>query len=251
VVQAIENSPEYRIVEVQDQYKSLLHRSPDPVGLKAWTDFLAGGGTNEQLEAQILGSPEFFTRSGGSNATFVAAVYKDVLGRGTDPVGEQVWGQALATGATSRTQVAQGILSSLEGITREVKHLYNRLLYRAPEPEGLSIWVSARMAGGLTREGATAGVAESDEFATLAQTSDSQGGTSIDFPIPNDSNDQLRFYGNYQTFDNGTTLAAEGTTYIGFTPKLGEAFKPLLSINGEVLVAGPNQPDNTIFSFNG
>jgi hypothetical protein len=258
VVQAIEDTPEYRTAEVQDLYQSLLHRSPDPAALQSWTDFLAGGGTNEQLEARILGAPEYFTHSGGSNSTFIAAVYKDVLGRAADPAGAQWWTQALATGAASPTQVAQTLLASPEGVTQEVKHLYNWFLGRAPDAGGLSSLVSDMTAGGLTREGAIARLAGSTEFATQAQTSTlgatsaAQAGTSYDFVIPNDSSDMLRFQGNWTPVSGDwAAFESDGITLIGFTPKAGEAFTPLLSINGKVRIPDPNNPQYPQFSFTG
>src|SRR5262249_41123204 len=55
VVQAIESSGEYRTNMVQSIYQRYLRRAADPSGLATWVNFLGSGGTDEQLEAAILG----------------------------------------------------------------------------------------------------------------------------------------------------------------------------------------------------
>src|SRR5438094_1861024 len=66
VVQGIENSQEFRIVEVNTAFQTLLKRSADAAGLNAFVPFLTNGGTVPQLEAVLLGSSEYFqTRGGG------------------------------------------------------------------------------------------------------------------------------------------------------------------------------------------
>jgi hypothetical protein len=62
VVQAIENSPEYHTVEITNLHESVLRRAPDPVGLAGWVNFLDQGASAEQLQAQLLGSDEYFIR---------------------------------------------------------------------------------------------------------------------------------------------------------------------------------------------
>src|SRR5437868_7574843 len=60
VAQAFANSVEYRMDMVQGLYDTLLHRAADPTGLNTWTNFLAQGGTQLQLEAKLVGSDEYF-----------------------------------------------------------------------------------------------------------------------------------------------------------------------------------------------
>src|SRR5439155_26259730 len=68
MAQAIEDSPEFRSVEVGNLYATFLHRSPDPSGLDTFTAFLAKGGTVEQAAEILTGSQEYFlTRGGGTN----------------------------------------------------------------------------------------------------------------------------------------------------------------------------------------
>src|SRR5205807_405029 len=66
--------------------------------------------TTEQIRAEILGSPAFFAANGSNNATWLGAVFKDVLGRTLDSFSLNYWGTKLAT--QSRQSVALQILQS-------------------------------------------------------------------------------------------------------------------------------------------
>jgi len=74
---------------------------------------LGTGGTNEQLQAVITGSPEYFQKSGATNDGCLNALYEDALGRAIDPSGEAEFIQALVAGM-SPVQVAATIFSSSE-----------------------------------------------------------------------------------------------------------------------------------------
>ncbi len=79
---ALLNSREARIQAIQRAYLTLLDR---PAGAKELSDALGvlqSGGAISQVEATILGSPEYFQRrAGGTNEGFLAALYTDLLGR--------------------------------------------------------------------------------------------------------------------------------------------------------------------------
>jgi hypothetical protein len=166
---------------VEGLYSRLLHRAADGTGLDAAVSFLTGGGTVEQLAANLAASDEYFqTRGGGTNDGFLNAAYLDALGRNADPVGQQDWGGKLAAGS-SRADVALGVLSSTEyqgsqrmqlmlrvldsQESRQVttKALYTQLLQRAADDSGLNAGV-AFLAGGGTVEQLAATLASSDEY---------------------------------------------------------------------------------------
>src|SRR5206468_3539960 len=91
-IQAILGSLEYRAKVVTDLYHSLLRRNPDAFGLATFVNFLGSGGTIAQVQALILGSGEYFvTQGGGTVNGFLAALYRDVLGRQIDPNGQATW----------------------------------------------------------------------------------------------------------------------------------------------------------------
>ncbi len=72
----------YHDVElVRGFYRDYLHRSPDACGLRGWVDHLRRGASPEWVQAQILGSDEYYEIHGCRPEGFVAGLYEDVLGR--------------------------------------------------------------------------------------------------------------------------------------------------------------------------
>ena len=159
----IESSQEFRSDEVKALYTRYLHRDADPSGLANFTNFLAGGGTVEQVEAIIAGSPEYFqVRGGSSNNGFLQALYQDGLSRGIDPSGQMIFGNALMNGAT-RAQVATAIFTSTEFRQDLVQSDYQNFLHRAADPSGLGTFVNA-LAHGTSDEQVAADIIGSAEF---------------------------------------------------------------------------------------
>jgi hypothetical protein len=162
-VQIITNSVEYHTLEVQGLYGRLLGRSADPAGLANWVNFLSQGGTEEQLEAILIGSGEYFiNRGAGMPSGFLQSVYSDVLRRPIDPGGAQTWGQAFTNGAT-RTAVAAAILASRESDQIEVQDLYALVLHRSADTSGLNTFTNA-LQQGMTNELVLAILAASAEY---------------------------------------------------------------------------------------
>jgi uncharacterized repeat protein (TIGR01451 family) len=164
VAQAIEGSGEYRTRVVQGLYQKLLKRSASNGEVGAW---LANYPGQAQLEADILGSTEYFSHRGGlSNADFLDAVYLDVLGRHVDRIGSQTWLPLLPTSSqepavidaqgdlspdtssamTMRTAVALLIVQSPESDTALVRSLYQQLLRRPSDDAGLAGFVASMQA---------------------------------------------------------------------------------------------------------
>jgi fibronectin type 3 domain-containing protein len=170
VVAAIEASDEYLQDRITQLYANHLHRGVDPSGMQSSLNLLhstpAIVGSPDlplQLEANILGSPEYFaTRGSGSNAGFLGALYLDVLGRGVDAVGAATWEAELAQG-TSRTQIARAILFSAEAETLAVRGYYLQFLRRGADTSGLDFWVGM-LQQGASRQDVLNGLLTSDEY---------------------------------------------------------------------------------------
>jgi hypothetical protein len=163
VVLGIENSVEYQTAEVEQVYSRFLHRVAEPDGLAGWLAFLQGGGTLEQMEADVAGSPEYFqARGSGTQAGFLDALYRDALGRGVDATGLASWVPVLAGGA-STAQVASDIFASTEFLQDMVEGFYQTFLHRPAEPAGLNSWV-ADLQGGLGEAQVIAGIVGSREY---------------------------------------------------------------------------------------
>ncbi len=158
----ITTSVEYLSDQIAADYRAFLGRPADPGGLATWLAAFAAGATNEEVDAAILGSPEFFADAGATTTGFITALYQDLLGRPPDPGGLAYWSQAMA-GGTSATQVANDITTSVEYRTYTVQSMYELLLGRSADPGGLSTWVGA-LSSGATDEQVLAAIAGSPEF---------------------------------------------------------------------------------------
>ena len=167
VVLLIEASLEYRTDLVDALYIQLLARPADASGLRTFTSFLGNGGTAQQVEASILGSAEYFQLHGGTNDSFLSALYQAVLNRSPDAAGAQSWGAALASGSTRET-LALAILGSLESDTDEVQTFFREFLHRAADPSGLSSFTTA-LRQGVSTEAAIAGIVASGEYFARTQ----------------------------------------------------------------------------------
>src|SRR5262249_19470563 len=148
---------------VRGLYAALLGREADPGGLEAFAGFLAGGGAVAQVKAALLGSAEYFQKSGGTNDGFVTALYRDVLGRDADPGGPQAVLAQLAGGA-ARGAVALTVVASRESVERIMQGWYRQYLRRAADPGGLAAFAGFLQAGGR-EETAVGTFLNSAEFA--------------------------------------------------------------------------------------
>src|SRR5262245_63112024 len=66
--------------QVEFWYTQYLGRTPDPAGLAFHVQSLCDGTPAPTVEASILSSTEYFDRNGCNDQSFVAALYRDVLG---------------------------------------------------------------------------------------------------------------------------------------------------------------------------
>jgi Domain of unknown function (DUF4214) len=133
----------YSLLVDTTEGKSGPNRPADPTGLNAFVTDLGSGATIEQVKAAILGSPEYYQDAGGTSVGFLQALYKAVLNRAPDAVGEKAWLTDLATGMTD-TQIALGMLTSTEADQDLVTADYGEYLGVSPDPAGLAAWVAEK-----------------------------------------------------------------------------------------------------------
>jgi hypothetical protein len=162
---------------VEGSYRALLDRAADPQGLDAFVTALDHGARPEQIQAAILGSPEYAQHRGAlTDAAFVQALYADVLGRAPDAQGDAAFTTALGQGLP-RADVAAAVLTSPEAEGGVVAADYHKFLNRQAEFAGLSAWV------GLLQQGAppdwvAAGILTSPEYGLLGGSGGSGGSGS-------------------------------------------------------------------------
>jgi|GEM_PF-2413676 len=171
VITAIQNDSghEFLKYEVDLLYQRYLQRSADSLGLNDGVNFLAAGGTQEQLAARLVASPEFNDRlTTGSNDSWLDQFYVRALHRGVDPVGRAGWDQAFAVGE-SRAQVAVAIFSSDEYRQVLVNDFYQFLLERPADQGGLSTW-SGALRSGVRDEVVMASIMDTDSHEFFNKT---------------------------------------------------------------------------------
>lgn len=123
-----------------DLYVQALGRPIDGSGLAYWSQVLLGTSRPEVL-ARLTGSTEFYRTAGGTDAAFVAAVYRSVLGRGPEAGGTAYWVARLGAGMPS-LQVARSLTASPEYRRQQVRAAYRRVLDRAPDGGGEAYWTA-------------------------------------------------------------------------------------------------------------
>ncbi len=165
VVEAFVNSPEHREGEVQYYYQTFLGRSAaaDPTS-HFWVNMLLQTGDESAVVADILSSPEY-TAKHSDNATFVASLYTNLLGREEDAGGAANW-VALLAGGESRDALVEQFLESTEAADLAVASFYAADLHRAGDPTEVN-WIDGLTSGSLTYSQVEVGF-----FTTIAHAGD-------------------------------------------------------------------------------
>ncbi len=167
---------------VQTYYQDLLFRDGQSAEVIGNALALKGIGTDQSVEAAVLGSAEYLSYTDSSTlnnpvlsteSAFLGQLYQDELGRAINASEEAGWSSFLAQG-TTRAMVAESVVNSTEAETYLVQGLYQQLLGRPADPTGLAGWVGVLAQGG-TVEQVKAGIMGTDEF--LAHN----GGTDTGF----------------------------------------------------------------------
>jgi len=172
--------------QVTRMYDTVLQRAPDQAGLDLWVDQLEDrGGKLKDVANGFLNSAEFQAKTGNlSNADYVEFLYKNALGRASDPEGKAAWVDRLNSGASDRADLLIGFSESLEhrNLTAElvskgffntddayqaVALLYDSFAGRLPDAAGLIGWAEAIKSGAMTIAQVAAGFANSAEFQKL------------------------------------------------------------------------------------
>jgi Domain of unknown function (DUF4214) len=140
VASAFAHSPEYYEGLVETYYQDFLGRSAGAAEQSFWAQNMEAGTRDEVVLSQILGSDEYFQKSGGTNQDWLNQLYQDLLNRTPDQAGEASWLKVLGAGAT-RQQVASLVDSSSEREADVVSSYYQIYLGRAGSTSEINSWV--------------------------------------------------------------------------------------------------------------
>jgi hypothetical protein len=160
-----------------------LGRKPDPAGFAYWVNGVRSAAfTVEDATALILGSAEYYERAGGTDTTFIEALYDDVLDRSPDPGGLAFWRSQLRAGL-SRAGLVTALVRNDERQARLLRRTVRRVLDRSLLP-GDAPWADGFAAGTNTEPRIVAAVAGSDE--SVGSGCDPTVGRACMLPFPND-----------------------------------------------------------------
>ncbi len=162
LINLIDHSAEYFGTIIQPAYLQFLGRAADQNGLAYWTNRLIDGLTDEQLEADFIGSAEFYQKAGATDKGWVDALYQSLLSRPADPTGEAFWVGQLEDGV-SRASVAYGFAASSEREGQLVMADYEKYLGRIAGASEVAYWVG-QFSIGVTNEDIVSAFVSSDEF---------------------------------------------------------------------------------------
>ncbi len=99
--------------QVASWYHQYLRRDPDPIGFRDHVFNLRRGYQPRTVEAQILGSQEYYRLNGANPLAFVHALFRDVLGRPPSRGEANSWLDRLR--GERRSELAQRFLEQTRG----------------------------------------------------------------------------------------------------------------------------------------
>jgi hypothetical protein len=161
------SSIERRSRLINELYIQYLGRGVDSAGLNFWLGIWAANRGPERVQAGIIGSLEYFNRSGatpGNPGPWVVALYRNILNRDPSPAEVAFWVASLAS--TSREAVVMGFVTSDEYRLSVIRGFYQTFLRRDIDAGGAAFWLQ-QMKNGLGQEVILAGILASEEYRLL------------------------------------------------------------------------------------
>jgi Domain of unknown function (DUF4214)/Calx-beta domain len=127
---------------INNVFQEFLGRNADLGALNAFGAQLTAGTSIQTIKAEVMSSDEYFANAGGTNNTFVEAMYRDIVNRNADPGGEAFWVSQLTTpsSAGSRLNVLNSFLAQTEAVQDLVTNFYTIYLNRGPDTGGFNFY---------------------------------------------------------------------------------------------------------------
>jgi len=171
VASAFADSAERSANFVDAAYETYLLRPSDPVGLAAWVDRMGDGFTEEEFEAGLLASDEYFSLQGGTDADWIAGLYGDVLGRNLSTPELAYWLGRLDAGV-SPFDIALGFTTSDEREALVITDYHVNFLDRFPTEGELAHWLGVLDDGFRRRDVVASLVSDAEYYAARANNND-------------------------------------------------------------------------------
>jgi hypothetical protein len=103
---------------IDSWFRRYLGRSVDSGGLSARLALLRRGGDPLDIEADIIGSGEYWERNGSNVAGFVRGLYRDILQRDARPYEIAIWARRYVANQANRSAVAREFIVASENERR-------------------------------------------------------------------------------------------------------------------------------------
>ncbi|HEX7135049.1 MAG TPA: DUF4214 domain-containing protein, partial [Iamia sp.] len=133
----------YRAIAVDRAFVDILRRGTDIPGRAYWVERLRDGLVLRRLRANLYGSPEYVSeQGGGTNPGYVAAAYRDILGRTAGAMEIDYWVGEIAAGRPRGT-VADRFLNTPEARTVVIRDQFLRFADREPTNAEIATWTTA------------------------------------------------------------------------------------------------------------
>lgn len=164
-------SHEYRAEQINLLYEKYLGRKADAVGLAYSIGLWNAAGGPDQVLQVILGSPEFYARTGqlqpglSPDAAWVTALYQDLLGRDPEPQATAAWVNYLQ--AHGKPSVVLVFVASDEYRSDAINNLFQTYLGRSLDSVAAPAFLQA-MRQGLTQDQLLTIIVSSDEYINKA-----------------------------------------------------------------------------------
>jgi hypothetical protein len=182
IAAALLGSTEYRTDLITQVYTTYLQRQPGSSDIQAWLPLLgqgsAGAGQpspDDQFLAGVIGSPEYFLKTGNTELTWSESLYTKLLGRNSSQAELTNLLEGVLNGyEPTRQAIALAIGGSAEAETAVVAGYYTQLLGRTASSGEIMPWVNLLESGG-NREQVIAAIVSSPEYFQK------QGGSNTNF----------------------------------------------------------------------
>jgi hypothetical protein len=137
----IARTPEWTGHVVDQLYQGVFGRTADAGGRAFWSQRLVAGSRVADVAASLYGSNEYFANHGGTNPSYIDALYSGILKRPSDASGRAYWIDQLNRGVP-RENLARSLFLSFESNARRVDQTYADLLGRTADAAGRTYWAN-------------------------------------------------------------------------------------------------------------
>jgi hypothetical protein len=149
VASGFNNSDEYRLLRIDDAYRTVLGREPDPEGRQWWLNAMRSGALQpDDALRNFYASQEYYTKVGGTDASYIDALYTAIVGRASDADGRAFWAKVLT--GQGRAVVVNSLWFSTEPYYFRVTQAYQSLLGRDPADSDKPYWTAFAQQYGYT-----------------------------------------------------------------------------------------------------